>query len=703
MSTQTLAPWILTYLLHSTLLGGAALLASRSVRNPAAKAWVLRGGLLGALLTASFASWMGQGAQLHLPEAALSQNTAVIGLRGAPNLPDSEQAPAQANLEQAQTLPAQAAGPLQTNQPAPGPLSHWPELLLLAAAAGLLRLARGEWRARRTLASREPAEDPALLARARELAGDKPLAQVLRLSTCAKLSSPLALGLREVVLPLRASELTSGERDALLAHELAHLHRRDPMWLGFGRVLSALFWFQPLHALLMRELEDQTELAADAWAANRTGAPLELARSLERVGTWLTSEYAPATTAAMARSGSPLLERVERLLDNDSSTALRPALGTAAVTALALAVFACAGPAVHEAEVAEMTKNTDLGGEPDGGQIMISLRVVHQEDNPGRIAYKIQGQATPSIEALAPLLERLHAQAPNQAVLIHAQAGTRYGEVVPVLDAIIAAGFTNVSFSGDNDGEVIATTTDRTEGWIAEYDGSARRREIEDPLLGSMQAVTFLQHNNSREPAFTRAAITLDSNGDWMHLPGGSDAPIHALVDTANKMNRGPIPGSTSKEIYPLDRFLIRADRATPFADVARIMALCGRQETSIWRIELASTGEAISDILPVPVPLPTDLHEIQEELEEDSASLIRTENRIKILADGETEFHLSGMSMEQTSAGLTPNFEGLGSVIIDAHPGVSFGYVLDIVRKLVADGVQITFVGPYPTPGDSK
>lgn len=87
----------------------------------------------------------------------------------------------------------------------------------------------------------------------------------LRLSRDVK--HALSWGARPGVILI--DEITHGhvhEVDAVLAHEMAHLRRLD--WIGLicARIVRIVFWFNPMVWLLVRELERQSELAADAEA-----------------------------------------------------------------------------------------------------------------------------------------------------------------------------------------------------------------------------------------------------------------------------------------------------------------------------------------------------------------------------------------------------------------------------------------------------
>src|SRR3954451_24036325 len=84
------------------------------------------------------------------------------------------------------------------------------------------------------------------------------------LLTSNELSSPISWGLMRPVILLntRAVE-ASGEAEAIIAHELAHVARMDWAKLLLARIATALFWFNPFVWLLAREAHQLREEAAD--------------------------------------------------------------------------------------------------------------------------------------------------------------------------------------------------------------------------------------------------------------------------------------------------------------------------------------------------------------------------------------------------------------------------------------------------------
>ena len=84
------------------------------------------------------------------------------------------------------------------------------------------------------------------------------------LLTSDELASPISWGLMRpvIVLNTRAVE-ASGEAEAIIAHELAHVARMDWVKLLLARVATALFWFNPLVWILAREAHQLREETAD--------------------------------------------------------------------------------------------------------------------------------------------------------------------------------------------------------------------------------------------------------------------------------------------------------------------------------------------------------------------------------------------------------------------------------------------------------
>jgi beta-lactamase regulating signal transducer with metallopeptidase domain len=152
----------------------------------------------------------------------------------------------------------------------------------------------------------------------------------VRLSVAPSLGAPISMGMfrPEICVPPRALlELSLEEQEALLAHELAHVVRRDPLWLAFCRLCEGVFFFQPMNRVARRELEDCAEFLSDAWAVRQTGLRFSLASCLTRIAEWIVGDRRVHPAPAMAQGRSRLRHRVELLLDEGSASMIerRPA------------------------------------------------------------------------------------------------------------------------------------------------------------------------------------------------------------------------------------------------------------------------------------------------------------------------------------------------------------------------------------------
>ena len=253
--------------------------------------------------------------------------------------------------------------PLTPPAPARGgdPASRLPSPgALLAALLGLgsLFVTAVAWlRARRfgaLLDSSSPAPD-ALATRADELARRLGLrgAPPVRLTPGAV--PPMLWPTRRgplLVLPARLlTELSDDERDALLAHELAHVRRRDH-WVRFVELAAtALFWWYPVAWWARRALRRAEERCCDEWVLrvlpSSAGA---YANGLLKSVAFVAGEPLALPAAA---SGAGPVEDLEARLKEILMT--RPMPRLAAPVRLALGVAAAAGLAVFPTQAASRT------------------------------------------------------------------------------------------------------------------------------------------------------------------------------------------------------------------------------------------------------------------------------------------------------------------------------------------------------------
>lgn len=168
----------------------------------------------------------------------------------------------------------------------------------------------------------------------------------VRLTLRRDLPVPATIGVRApvVLLPVRASSWPAAIRRAVLAHELAHVARRDNAVRTAARAIRALFWWHPAVWLVTGAIDRAAEYACDEAAVRAGATPVDYATALVRVAAELRGETAPAFGAALLSAGG-LRGRVRRVLDGRSYGPSR--VGQIAVVAFGgAATLAVAGLAI---------------------------------------------------------------------------------------------------------------------------------------------------------------------------------------------------------------------------------------------------------------------------------------------------------------------------------------------------------------------
>jgi beta-lactamase regulating signal transducer with metallopeptidase domain len=159
-------------------------------------------------------------------------------------------------------------------------------------------------------------------------------------------------------------DLDDDERDALLAHELAHVRRRDH-WVRFLEVgATALFWWYPVAWWSRSALRRAEERCCDEWVVRALpGSARAYASGILKSLTFLSDAPVPMPETA---SGAGPIRDLESRLKEILMTSPRPrlsrptriALGTLAVAALAI-FPTVAPPRAAEAAAAVLLSDAD--------------------------------------------------------------------------------------------------------------------------------------------------------------------------------------------------------------------------------------------------------------------------------------------------------------------------------------------------------
>lgn len=336
----TASTWVLTYAVHSFVAHGAALLSGRYlVRSPRYRSALYRAAFLLPVLTATALT---AGVRPFTPIAEI--NVAELA-RQKPGT-----GPTEVLVTQRVRLTGSGKRSIDSFATDSTALRIAFGATGLAALAALFGLVG---QARRYLAFRDR-----LGARKKVVTADVQRDGAYQLTASSTLGAPVALGLREICVPDQTFEsLTAEERRSVIAHEAAHLARRDPLWFAISDAIVALFPWQPLARLLSREARRTAEFCCDDAVVESVGHGRALVRSLAT----FAAGFDPAETAfAASCGGSPLEERARRLLGPAGGDIRRLGRWAVALALLLLVAVVSVAPAVSTRSKPEQLRHPDM-------------------------------------------------------------------------------------------------------------------------------------------------------------------------------------------------------------------------------------------------------------------------------------------------------------------------------------------------------
>lgn len=167
---------------------------------------------------------------------------------------------------------------------------------------------------------------------------------------CEAISTPAVTGLLRPRLLLPHEHYDVQELRYILRHELCHLKRRDMLLKLVLLAANAMHWFNPVVYLMLRQADEDIELACDSAATDGLELPERAAYSRTLLAAVQSSVRAlPATTCF-----GGTVERLKRRITNVLGAQKKRGLG---IVALVLALTLTAGCAVSWGERAQ--KNGD--------------------------------------------------------------------------------------------------------------------------------------------------------------------------------------------------------------------------------------------------------------------------------------------------------------------------------------------------------
>ncbi|MBN1852050.1 MAG: M56 family metallopeptidase, partial [Pirellulales bacterium] len=231
-----------------------------------------------------------------------------------------------------------AAGPAdsKTSAAADGPLGAVPTsgsvwmsaskwivaVYLLGMIAMSFRLMMGVYGGHRLRATATPVEDTRVQDILAHVADQVRLNAVPIVAYSARVTTPLVVGVVKpaILLPVAImSNLTTGQVESLLLHELAHIRRYDHVVNLFQRIVEALLFFHPAVWWLSHKISVEREHCCDDQAIAWGSEPCDYAESLIRVSELRfraagLGASGAATLAAKGEKSTRLHDRVLHVL-----------------------------------------------------------------------------------------------------------------------------------------------------------------------------------------------------------------------------------------------------------------------------------------------------------------------------------------------------------------------------------------------------
>ncbi|MDB5323845.1 MAG: Antirepressor regulating drug resistance protein [Phycisphaerales bacterium] len=256
-------------------------------------------------------------------------------------------------------------------------------LWCIGATLAVLRLVRHSRAGARLRRRCVPLAESGLALALEDLTGRFGLRRPPRLLTGTDVPGPLLLGIVRPTIVLPAELLDAGIQtiQAVLAHELAHVRRRDLAWTWLGATVGVLFFFHPLVWLARREERGAEEMACDelAIAVSRVQA-CDYARALVAVAARAFAP-APALAAGVVDSRKVLEQRILAMTHLANWSKRRWALAVAAAVLLSLLaippwrVVAQDKPAANPAAPAKPNPTTDASAAEDLPALLKQLEI----------------------------------------------------------------------------------------------------------------------------------------------------------------------------------------------------------------------------------------------------------------------------------------------------------------------------------------
>ena len=147
-----------------------------------------------------------------------------------------------------------------------------------------------------------------------------------RVACSARIAEAMVVGFFRpvILLPVAwAAEVPEDVLRSVLAHELAHIRRRD-QWVNLlQRVAEVVLFYHPAVWWISRQMRAEREYCCDEMAATAVGGGLPYAEALEAVGRLRAQTQSPLLSTTIGGTNMSLLSRVKNVLGKPGATSGR--------------------------------------------------------------------------------------------------------------------------------------------------------------------------------------------------------------------------------------------------------------------------------------------------------------------------------------------------------------------------------------------
>ncbi|MBW3540517.1 MAG: DUF1559 domain-containing protein [Planctomycetes bacterium] len=316
----------------------------------------------------------------------------------------------------------------------------WPAWIAWSFAAGValgaIRLSAGLWSVRRLTRTARPLCEPMLQTLVAELESDGAATPRVELRESDYLTTAATVGWGRpvILLPPQWREWSPAECRAVLAHELAHVRRRDWLACLVAQAVVALHFYHPLVHWLAARLRLEQELAADSDAAGAAGGSQPYLQLLARLALRRPQRRPVFAVRPFLPLRGTLIRRIEML--RHTAPVPRGRTKGRYVVAAALGVVAIAVAGLRPGLVAQddrQPQKPQAATQPIERQ-PFSLAYV-PPDSLLIVGFRPSELLTqPSLAAIAPAVKALDEQFPKQFALSLAETATVTVALAPPAD-----------------------------------------------------------------------------------------------------------------------------------------------------------------------------------------------------------------------------------------------------------------------------